>query len=37
MVKDDHHRTRAFVDREGRDIAINMNRGTFAFIPAIQD
>ena len=25
MVKDDHHRTRAIVDSEGREIAINMN------------
>ena len=37
MVKDDHHRTRAMVDSEGREIAINMNRGTFTFITAIQD
>ena len=37
MVKDDHHRTRAIVDSEGREIAINMNRGTFTFITAIQD
>lgn len=37
MVKDDHHRTRAIVDGEGREIAINMNRGTFTFITAIQD
>ena len=29
MVKDDHHRTRAIVDSEGREIAINMNRGDF--------
>ena len=35
MVKDDHHRTRAIVDSEGREIAINMN--TFTFITAIQD
>ena len=37
MVKDDHHRTRAIVDSEGREIAINMNRGTFTFVTAIQD
>ena len=30
------HRTRAIVD-EGREIAINMNQGTFTFITAIQD
>jgi len=33
MVKDDHHRTRAIVDSEGREIAINMNRGTFTWLP----
>lgn len=37
MVKDDHHRTRAIIDGDGREIAINMNRGTFTFITAIQD
>ena len=37
MVKDDHHRTRAIVDGAGRETAINMNRGTFTFITAIQD
>lgn len=37
MVKDDHHRTRAIVDSDGQEIAINMNRGTFTFITAIQD
>ena len=37
MVKDDHHRTRAIVDSDGREIAINMNRGTFTFFTAIQD
>ena len=36
-MKDDHHRTRAIVDSEGREIAINMNRGTFTFVTAIQD
>ena len=37
MVKDDHHRTRAIVDGNGHEIAINMNRGTFTFITAVQD
>ena len=37
MVKDDHHRTRAIVDSEGREIAINLNRGVFTFVTAIQD
>ena len=37
MVKDDHHRTRAIVDGEGREIAIQMNRGTFTFVTSIQD
>lgn len=37
MVKDDHHRTRAIVDSDGREITINLNRGTFTFITAIQD
>ena len=37
MVKDDHHRTRAIVDGDGREIAIQMNRGTFTFITSIQD
>ena len=37
MVKDDHHRTRAIVDSDGREIAMNINRGTFTFITAIQD
>ena len=37
MVKDNHHRTRAIVDGEGQEIAINMNRGTFTFITNIQD
>ena len=29
--------SRAIVDSDGREIAINMNRGTFTFITAIQD
>ena len=37
MVKDDHHRTRAIVTGEGREIAINLNRGVFTFVTAIQD
>ncbi len=37
MVKDDHHRTRAIIDSAGREIAINMNRGTYTFITSIQD
>ena len=37
MVKDSHHRTRAIVDGDGQEIAINMNRGTFTFITSIQD
>ena len=37
MVKDSHHRTRAIVDGDGQEIAIQMNRGTFTFITAIQD
>ena len=30
MVKEDHHRTRAIVDSDGREIAINMNRAAQA-------
>ena len=37
MVKDDHHRTRAIVDEDGREIAINRNRNIFTFVTAIQD
>ena len=37
MVKDDPHRTRAIVDSHGREIAINMTRGTYTFITSIQD
>ncbi|MDD3429135.1 MAG: excinuclease ABC subunit UvrC [Oscillospiraceae bacterium] len=37
MVKDDKHRTRAIVDTDGAEIAINMNRGVFTFITSVQD
>ena len=37
MVKDDHHRTRAIVNGQGQEIAIQMNRGTFTFVTSIQD
>ena len=37
MVKDDHHRTRAIVDDEGGEIAINRNRNIFTFVTNIQD
>ena len=37
MVKDDRHRTRAIIDSAGREIAINMTRGTYTFITSIQD
>ena len=37
MVKDDHHRTRAIVNAQGQEIAIQMNRGTFTFVTSIQD
>ena len=37
MVKDDHHRTRAIVTADGREIAISMHRGVFTFISAVQD
>ena len=37
MVKDDHHRTRAIVDEDGREIAINRHRDIFTFVTAIQD
>ena len=32
MVKDDHHRTRAIVDDEGGEIAINRHRNIFTFV-----
>ena len=37
MVKDDPHRTRAIVDEDGREIAINRHRNIFTFVTAIQD
>ena len=37
MVKDDHHRTRAIVDDEGGEIAINRHRNIFTFVTNIQD
>lgn len=37
MVKDDHHRTRAIVTDDGREIAISMHRNIFTFISSIQD
>ena len=37
MVKDDRHRTRAIQDDTGREIALNMNRGVYAFVTSIQD
>ncbi len=37
MVKDNRHRTRGIIDGAGRELNLNMNRGVFAFITAIQD
>ena len=37
MVKDDHHRTRAIVTADGREIAISMHRNFFTFVSSIQD
>ena len=37
MVKDDRHRTRAIVDEDGREIAINRHRNIFTFVTAIHD
>ncbi len=37
MVKDDRHRTRGLIDAEGREIALAMHKGVFAFITSIQD
>ena len=37
MVKDDHHRTRALVDGNGSEIAINRSRNIFTFVTNIQD
>ena len=37
MVKDDHHRTRALVDDEGREIGIMATPPIFAFVGRIQE
>ena len=37
MVKDDHHRTRALVTSEGREICINANPAVFSLIGNIQE
>ena len=37
MVKDDHHRTRAIIAPDDREIAISIHRGIFTFITSIQD
>lgn len=37
MVKDNRHRTRGIIDADGRELAINLNRGVFTFVTAIQD
>ena len=37
MVKDDHHRTRALVTPEGREIGIVGNQAVFSFIGTIQE
>ena len=37
MVKDDHHRTRAIIASDDREIAISIHRGIFTFITSIQD
>lgn len=37
MVKDSRHRTRGIMDADGRELAINLNRGVFPFVTAIQD
>ena len=37
MVKDDHHRTRALITSEGREIGIVGNQAVFAFIGTIQE
>ena len=37
MVKDDHHRTRALVTSEGKEIGIVGNQAVFAFIGTIQE
>ncbi|MFI3169297.1 MAG: excinuclease ABC subunit UvrC [Faecalibacterium sp.] len=37
MVKDNRHRTRGIIDGDGRELAINLNRGVFTFVTAVQD
>lgn len=37
MVKDDHHRTRALITSEGREIGIVGNQAVFSFIGTIQE
>ena len=37
MVKDDHHRTRALITGEGREIGIVGNQAVFSFIGTIQE
>ncbi len=37
MVKDNHHRTRGLIDEGGNELAINLNRGVFTFVTAVQD
>ena len=37
MVKDDHHRTRALITADGREIGIVGNQAVFAFIGTIQE
>ncbi len=37
MVKDDHHRTRALITSEGKEIGIVGNQAVFAFIGTIQE
>ena len=37
MVKDNRHRTRGLVDREGAEIALSMHRGVFTFVTRVQD
>lgn len=37
MVKDDHHRTRALIDHEGREIGLSATPPIFAFVGRIQE
>ncbi len=37
MVKDNRHRTRGIINAEGQELALNLNRGAFTFVTAIQD